>query len=167
MCKRLFTSVSYMCEHACMWLNIHIFGVRLRVDAMTVCSWGGDDPLASEQLDSAGFSVFMSRMNNYPGVAANSGDDTNSAWLQTWVEERERRKTCGAPSPNPLLSSHCLAFFSLFRSLSLSVLSPWIAGFVFLSVYSICVPSSSFLSIYFSFFPCPFILGSQKFTGRK
>lgn len=58
---------------------MNIISVRLDFDAMTVCLRGGDDPLASEQLDSAGFSVFMNRMNNYPGVAANSGDDTNSA----------------------------------------------------------------------------------------
>lgn len=47
--------------------------------ALDVGSRDGDDQLASEQLVCVGFGVFLSRMNNYPGVAAKSGDNTNSA----------------------------------------------------------------------------------------
>lgn len=74
------------------------------------------------------FGVFTNRMNNYPGVAANSGADANSAWLQTSANEE---KNLPNPSPNPLLSillldcsphSVSLFFFLLcFPSLCLSL----------------------------------------------
>lgn len=52
-------------------------------------------------------------MNRYPGVAAKSGDNTNSAWLQTSANEE---KTPLSPSPSRLLS--ILLFFLPLPSLS-------------------------------------------------
>lgn len=100
--------------------NIHKISVPLNFCAMNACSRGGGGTLASEQLDSAGFSVFMNRVNNYPGVAANSGDDTNSAWLQT---SANKEKNLPNPLPNPLLSILLLYFSLTFFLHSVSLFS--------------------------------------------
>lgn len=142
-----------MCAYS-RW-NIHI--ISLNFCAMHVCSRGWDDTLASEQLDSAGFSVFTNSMNNYPGVAANSEETRQT--LPGYRPQPTRRKTCWTPHQIPCslfccsfsLSFALVTFHLSFPSVSFSLCAVWITRFVFLCVWSFRATSSSFLSIYFSF----------------
>lgn len=105
----------FLCMRTCVCVVVGIFihSVCALISVPChVCSRGGDDTLASEQLDSAGFSVFMNRVNNYPGVAANSGDGASSAWLQTSANE-EKKNNCQTPHQIPCSLFCCAVSLSL------------------------------------------------------
>lgn len=149
-CKHGFIYYSYNCcahkflHHAC------------------VCGAGACDTLASEQLDFVGFPCFfMNGMNNYPGVAANS--EESSQTLPSYRPQPTRRKTCRNTHQIPALYSLalrlslCLSLvFSLCVFLSFGLFCPGVSlklVFFLISLYNSHAFSLPFFSIYLFVLP--------------
>lgn len=79
----------------CVHIAIGMISVHINFCVINVCSQGGGDILSSEQLDFAGFTVFLNCMNNYPGVAASSEEMRQT--LPGYRPQPARRKTCQTP----------------------------------------------------------------------